>query len=437
MNASDQITPAKSLPTPLTSLVGREREIAEVADLLCRTDVRLVTLTGPGGVGKTRLAIEAAGAVAGSFADGVWFVDLAPARDPDQVIPAIAAVIGVPAGRHGPRRLLAVLGPETNTLLVLDNFEQVVRAAPSLPTCWRARRVEGAGDEPGAAQVGGEREYPVPPLPLPNPTAEISPPSSSPISTRSGCLRSAPRPCRPTFALTPDNAAAVAEICRRLDGLPLAIELAAARVKVASAAGPARPAGAAPAAADRRAARSRRPGSRPCATPSPGATTCCRRRSKRSSAAWRLRRRLHARGGRGDRRGRQRRCRRASRALVAGRQEPGPPGCRGIGGPRYLMLETIREFALEHLLASDEAADVRNAHAAWFSRLAEERRARMATSGTSRNHPATGYRRSRSSTETCGPPSTGLTNRAISRNLPGWWGPFTGTGTFMGHAARV
>src|SRR5688572_26674686 len=98
MDRSSRATPTESLPRPLTSLIGRERELAEVADLLCRDDVQLVTLTGPGGVGKTRLAIEIAARVSANFPDGVWFVDLSPLRDPGQVVPAIAQAMGVRGG---------------------------------------------------------------------------------------------------------------------------------------------------------------------------------------------------------------------------------------------------------------------------------------------------------------------------------------------------
>lgn len=373
MNASDQITPAKSLPTPLTSLVGREREIAEVADLLCRTDVRLATLTGPGGVGKTRLAIETARAVASSFSDGARFVDLSPARDPDQVIPAIAAVMGMSARSGSVQALLAVLGPEMNTLLLLDNFEHVVDAAQSV-----AELLKGA---PGLTalvtsreplKVGGEREYPIAPLPFPNSTAEISLEQLADLdSVRLFAERA--QAVSPAFALTADNAAAVAEICRRLDGLPLAIELAAARVKVLPV----------PTLRDR--LEQRLPllvGER---RDSPE-----RQQTMRNAIAWSyallppdeqtLFRRLgvfvggftlEAAEAIGAVGGAEVDALRILSSLVD--KSLVRLDAAALGGPRYLMLETIREFALEHLQNTDEHDTIRAAHAAWFSHLAEER----------------------------------------------------------------
>ncbi|HYP59093.1 MAG TPA: LuxR C-terminal-related transcriptional regulator [Thermomicrobiales bacterium] len=373
MNASDQITPAKSLPTPLTPLIGREREQAEITGLLQSPGIRLVTLTGPGGVGKTRLAIEIARAAAGSFADGAWFVDLAPARDPDQVIPAIAAVIGVPSPSGSIQALLAALGPETNTLLLLDNFEHVVDAAPAIADLLKgARGLTALTTSREPLKVGGEREYPIAPLPLPNTTAEIFPEQLADLdSVRLFAERA--QAVSPTFALTAENAVAVAEICRRLDGLPLAIELAAARVKALPV----------PILRDR--LEQRLPllvGDR---RDSPE-----RQQTMRNAIAWSyallppdeqmLFRRLGVFVG---------------GFTLEAAEAIGAVGTAGvdvlrilsslvdkslvrldpaaIGGPRYLMLETIREFARDELLASAESVDVRNAHAVWFSHLAEER----------------------------------------------------------------
>jgi predicted ATPase/DNA-binding CsgD family transcriptional regulator len=229
----DQDRTGPSLPTPLTSFVGREREVAAVTNLLQQDGVRLVTLTGPGGVGKTRLALRVAQAAAADYADGAAFVDLAPLRDPARVLPAVARAIGVPeAGDQplGARLPVALAG--RSLLLVLDNVEQVAAAAPAV--------AELLGDCPGLAvlatgrgalRVGGEQEFPVSPLALPDlghlpPLPELAAGEAVALFVERAAA------VRPGFALTVDNAAAVAAICRALDGLPLAIELAAARVKV-------------------------------------------------------------------------------------------------------------------------------------------------------------------------------------------------------------
>jgi non-specific serine/threonine protein kinase len=223
------------LPIPLTSFIGREREVAAVVDLLRNDGVRLLTLTGPGGVGKTRLALQAAQIVGPDYADGAVFVDLAPLRDPAQVLPAISRAIGVPeAGDRPISERLPVALEGQSLLILLDSFEQVGAAAPAtidlLAGC-PGLAILATGR--GALRVSGEQEFPVPPMMLPDP--ERLPPlvelaASEAISLfveRAGAVR-------PGFELTPENAASVAAICRALDGLPLAIELAAARAKVLS-----------------------------------------------------------------------------------------------------------------------------------------------------------------------------------------------------------
>ena len=221
---------AGALPVPATPLVDRDSEAAAVHDLVLRQGVRLITLTGPGGVGKTRLAVEAAARLAAAFPDGVRFVDLAPVRAADLVPAAIAAGLGL--NTSGDRLVSDMLSylRARRLLLVLDNFEQVIdgapvvaellAAAPGLVVLVASRTV---------LRLSGEYELAVPPLPVPPPGS--GQPADYP-SVRLFADRA--RAEAPGFKLTRRNAQVVAEICRRLDGLPLAIELAAARIRLLS-----------------------------------------------------------------------------------------------------------------------------------------------------------------------------------------------------------
>ncbi|MDP9364517.1 MAG: NB-ARC domain-containing protein, partial [Chloroflexota bacterium] len=157
------------LPTPLTPLVGREHEVAAVVDLLGHEDVRLLTLIGPGGVSKTRLAIAAAGRLAGAFPDGVVFVGLAPVADPALVASAVAQVLGVrEAGSEPLHARLAAYLRGKRLLLVLDNFEHVVEAAPLVADFLRAcPGLTVLATSRVRLRLSGEREYPVPPLVVP------------------------------------------------------------------------------------------------------------------------------------------------------------------------------------------------------------------------------------------------------------------------------
>jgi predicted ATPase/DNA-binding XRE family transcriptional regulator len=230
--AASAAAPELAVPEPPTPLLGRERELSEIEAFLRDRGVRLLTLTGTGGVGKTRLALQAARGSAGLFPDGVVFVALAPLGDPDLVLPTVAQALGLrEAGGQTPREALRVFLKEKRFLLVLDNLEHLLRAAPDV-----ADLIEVCPDLTVLAtsraplRVRGEQEYPVEPLSLPAST--LSPDPEEVLGSPSGRLfAERARAASPAFELTRKNAAAVAAICWRLDGLPLAIELAAAKVR--------------------------------------------------------------------------------------------------------------------------------------------------------------------------------------------------------------
>jgi predicted ATPase/DNA-binding CsgD family transcriptional regulator len=234
--AEPQRASQTNLPVQLTPLVGRDQELEEACALLRSEETGLLTLTGPGGVGKTRLGMRVAEELAGEFADGVCFVSLAPVWEPDLVIPTIARTLGLrELGETPLSERLAEYLKERELLLLLDNFEQVVEAAlrvaellascPLLKVLVTSREV---------LHLSGERVFPVPPLGLPD--LERLPKDIQVLSGYEAVAFFVERAkaVKPDFRLGPENAAVVAEICARLDGLPLSIQLAAARTKLLS-----------------------------------------------------------------------------------------------------------------------------------------------------------------------------------------------------------
>ena len=353
-----------NLPTELTSFVGREREIEELAELLA--SARLVTLTGPGGSGKTRLALRVAASLVDRFTHSVFFVDLSPITDPALVPSAVAQVLHVMENPGEP--LVETLGGhlrDRELLLVLDNFEQVTQArdtpgkivskAPAVSILLTSRV---------SLKLYGEHEYRVQPLPLPDPAGDSL--EALRKNHAVALFADRARAADQNFAITSENAAPVAEICARLDGLPLAIELAASRVKLL-----------APEALLER-LEHRLPLLAGGARNLPE-----RHRTLRAAIEWshellrRSERLLLARlsvfaGG----------CTLEAAEEVAEAdldtlQSLVEKSLLRFSSERYWMLETVREFAGDRLVSAGESDNARERHASYVIRLAEDGRERL------------------------------------------------------------
>lgn len=224
-----------TLPTPLTALVGRTEEVRTCKAALEHPRTRLLTLTGPGGVGKTRLALALAEQLRPRFPQGVIFAPIADVKEPHLVLPTIARSLGMQDDGNQPvRESLSAAFRNRRVLLVLDNLEQVISAAPEVAELLQhcpGLTILATSRVP--LHIRGEQEMSIQPLPLPDPAEERSITALAEVESVALFIQSA-QGHTPGFTLTEQNAATIVEICRRLDGLPLAIELAASRLRMFS-----------------------------------------------------------------------------------------------------------------------------------------------------------------------------------------------------------
>ena len=357
-----------SLPAGMTSMIGREQDIGEVADLVERSGERLVTLTGTGGVGKTRLVVAVGERLADRFGAGTVFVPLDAVTDPGLVLPAIGRTAGADLARtDSPLEALAEMFGDDAWLLILDNLEQVVHVAADLGEL--LARCPGVVILATSRTVLGlrvEREYPVPPLPTAPAAASVAELAACPAVA---LFVDRARSVRHGFSLTDANAAVVADICRRLEGVPLAIELAAARTRLLD-----------PAALfDRLAASLDALGTGAVDLPE-------RQRTLRATVEWSV-------SLLGDA---ERSLLEAAAVFADGWTLPAAAAVAGHDedraleltealarqslihiditklGPRARMLETVREFIQERLAARSDAAEVGRRHADYYRTLAEQ-----------------------------------------------------------------